>query len=71
VTPEGRLELNGTAVNLTELESSLSAARGRDPEMSVLIKGDPLSQYQQVMAVVDLCNRIQVNMGLVTAKIGT
>jgi biopolymer transport protein ExbD len=71
VTPEGHLRLNGTAVALGELESLLQAARARDAEMSVLIKGDPTTQYQKVMAVVDLCNKVQVNMGLVTSKIGT
>ncbi len=71
VTPEGQLRLNGTAVALGELESLLQAARARDAEMSVLIKGDPATQYQKVMAVVDLCNKVQVNMGLVTSKIGT
>lgn len=71
VTPEGQIKLAGTLVSAAQLEASLSAAKARDPEMSVLIKGDPLTQYQRVMAVVDLCDRIQVNMGLVTAKIGT
>lgn len=71
VTPEGSFKLNGTVMGLAELESALSNARSRDPEMSVLIKGDPATQYQRVMAVVDLCNRIQVNMGLVTSRIGT
>ncbi len=71
ITPEGNVVLNGAAVSFSELESLLAGARARDPEMSVLIKGDPRTQYQRVMAVVDLCNRVQVNMGLVTAKIGT
>jgi biopolymer transport protein ExbD len=71
VTPEGSFKLNGAGVSLAELESALSAARSRDPEMSVLIKGDPATQYQKVMVIVDLCNRVQVNMGLVTSRIGT
>lgn len=71
VTPEGQIKLSGAIVSPAQLESILSAAKARDPEMSVLIKGDPLTQYQRVMAVVDLCDRVQVNMGLVTAKIGT
>jgi biopolymer transport protein ExbD len=71
ITPEGGAELNGSAVGPDELEAALSAAKARDPEMSVLIKGDPTTHYRSVMAVVDLCNRVQVNMGLVTARIGT
>jgi biopolymer transport protein ExbD len=71
VTPEGALKLNGAGVSAAELESALLAAKSRDPEMSVLIKGDSGARYRNVMAVVDLCNRIQVSMGLVTARIGT
>ena len=71
VAQDGTLLLDGAAVGPGELESALQAARGRDPETSVLIKGDPATQYKRVMTVVDICNRIQVNMGLVTARIGT
>lgn len=71
VTPEGAFRLNGAGVSAAELESALLAAKARDPEMSVLIKGDPGTHYRSVMAVVDLCNRLGVNMGLVTARIGT
>jgi biopolymer transport protein ExbD len=71
VTPEGLIQMNGAVMGIAELEATLTAAKARDPEMSVLIKGDARAQYRRVMVVVDLCNRIQVNMGLVTAKIGT
>jgi biopolymer transport protein ExbD len=71
VTPEGALRLNGAGVSMGELEAALTEARARDPEMSVLIKGDAAAQYQKVVAVIDLCNRIQVSMGLVTSRIGT
>ncbi len=71
VTPEGLIQMNGAVMGVAELEAVLTAAKARDPEMSVLIKGDARTQYRRVMVVVDLCNRIQVNMGLVTAKIGT
>jgi len=37
----------------------------------VAIKGDARTQYDKVIAVVDLCNKIQVSMGLITSKIGT
>ena len=53
ITPEGGVMLNGATVSLEQLEALLGAARARDPEMSVLIKGDPRTQYQRVMTVVD------------------
>lgn len=71
VTPEGQIQMNGAVISAAELEATLVAAKARDPEMSVLIKGDARTQYRRVMVVVDLCTRIQVNMGLVTARIGT
>ncbi len=71
VTPQGSLLLNGAPVSEAELERELQAAKARDPQMSVAIKGDPRAQYEAVVTVIDLCNRLAVNMGLVTARIGT
>lgn len=71
VMPDGGVLLNGVGVSLRELETQLDAARQRDAQMSVAIKGDARTQYASVIAVIDLCNRLQVNMGLVTGRIGT
>ena len=71
ITQEGTLVLNGVGVTMGELEAQLAAARARDPEMSVAIKGDAKTQFASVVAVIDLCNRLQVNMGIVTSRIGT
>jgi len=70
IMQDGKVLLNGVGVSLAELESQLAAAKARDPQMSVAIKGDGKTQYASVVAVVDLCNKLQVNMGLVTARIG-
>ena len=71
ITPEGSLLVNGVGVTIEELEAQLTAAKARDPKMTVAIKGDARARYAGVVAVVDLCNRLQVNMGLVTSRIGT
>jgi biopolymer transport protein ExbD len=71
VTASGAVLMNGTAVSLAELEAQLKSAQSRDPKMSVAIKGDARAQYDRVVAVIDLCDRLGVNMGLVTARIGT
>jgi biopolymer transport protein ExbD len=71
VDASGALLLNGVGVSLAELETQLKAAQARDAKMSVAIKGDPTTHYEKVIAVVDLCDRLKVNMGLVTARIGT
>jgi biopolymer transport protein ExbD len=71
VTPEGGLRLNGAPVSAAELERQLLTIQARDPKMTVAIRGDAKAQYASVITVIDLCNRLQVNMGLVTARIGT
>ncbi len=71
VMPDGAVLINGVGVTLEELEAQLLQAKSRDAQMSVAIKGDARTQYASVVAVIDLCNKLQVNMGLVTARIGT
>lgn len=71
VTSTGAVLLNGVGVSLLELETQLKVVTARDPKMSVAIKGDPTVQYDKVIAVIDLCDRLKVNMGLVTSRIGT
>ncbi len=72
IMPGGQLLLNGASVSMVELESRLSAAHGRDPEMSVIIKGDPAVDYAHVVEIIDLAGRLSIgNLGLVTARIGT
>jgi len=71
ITSTGAVLLNGVGVSLAELESQLKAVQQRDPKMSVAIKGDPAAQYEKVIAIVDLCNSLKVNMGIVTSRIGT
>jgi biopolymer transport protein ExbD len=71
VMPGGQLLLNGVPVSAQQLESELLQAKQRDPKMSVAIKGDARSHYAEVVAVIDLCNKLEVSMGLVTSRIGT
>src|SRR6185437_14052074 len=71
VTASGAVLLNGVGVTLAELQAQLKAVQARDPKMSVAIKGDAATQYEKVIAVIDLCNALKVNMGLVTSRIGT
>lgn len=71
VMPDGAVLLNGAGLSLDELEGRLGEAKARDAQMSVAIKGDARTQYANVVAIVDLCNKLQVNMGLITARIGS
>lgn len=72
VMPGGRLLLNGASVSLPQLESLLTSLRGRDPEFSLVVKGDPEVDYAHVVEIIDLAGRLNIaNLGLVTARIGT
>ncbi|OGA99927.1 MAG: transporter [Burkholderiales bacterium RIFCSPHIGHO2_12_FULL_69_20] len=71
VMPGGALLVNGAPVTLAQLEGQLTSAKARDPKMTVAIKGDARAQYAAVVAVIDLCNQLAVNMALVTSRIGT
>lgn len=71
VMADGALLLNGVAISMADLERQLTDARARDPKMSVAIKGDARTHYVKVVAVIDLCNKLEVGMGLVTSRIGT
>ena len=67
----GQLLLNGSALSLAEIERRLGEAKARDAKATVAIKGDGAVAYEQVVQVIDLCNRLAIDMGLVTSRIGT
>ncbi|MDO9050419.1 MAG: biopolymer transporter ExbD [Methylotenera sp.] len=68
----GGILINGVGVSLAELETQLNAARSKDPEFSVMIRGDANAAYAGVISVIDLVTRMEItNVGLVTGKIGT
>ena len=71
VMPDGAVLINGASVSFAELESQLQQAKARDPKMSVAIKGDAKAHYEKMVTVIDLCNKLEVPMGLVTSRIGT
>ena len=71
ILADGSLMLNGAALSMPELESRLAAARARDPETPVVIKGDPQVNYAKVVDIIDMAGRLNItNVGLVTSRIG-
>ncbi|GMV55208.1 MAG: hypothetical protein AMXMBFR6_10130 [Betaproteobacteria bacterium] len=71
VAESGSVSLNGAAVSLSELASQLAAIKARHPDVTVVIRGDARARYEQVIAVVDLVQGLDITPGLVTARIGT
>jgi biopolymer transport protein ExbD len=70
VAADGRLLLNGAGLSLAEIERRLGETKARDPKSTVAIKGDVAARYEQVVQVIDLCNRVGIDMGLATGRIG-
>jgi len=72
IQPDGSLLLNGAAIGLPELESRLAAAIAKDPQASIVIKGDQQAYYAMVVDIIDMAARLNItNVGLVTARIGS
>ena len=72
IQPDGSLLLNGAAIGLPELESRLAAAIAKDPQASIVIKGDPQAYYAMVVDIIDMAARLNITtVGLVTARIGS
>lgn len=68
----GSVLINGVGVSAAQLETELNTAKAKDPEFSVMIKGDANAPYAGVVNVIDLVNKLEIgNVGLVTGKIGT
>jgi biopolymer transport protein ExbD len=70
ITSDGGVRFNGEGMSIEQMEARLSAAKARDKDVQAMIQGDVKSRYSKVIEVVDLCNRLQVSMGLVTRRIG-
>ena len=72
IQSDGNLLLNGAVISMTELESRLAAAIAKDPQASIVIKGDPAAFYEMVVDIIDLAARLNItNVGLVTSRIGS
>ena len=68
----GGVLINGIGVSMAELESQLNAAKAKDMQFNVMIRGEADAPYAGVISVIDLVNRLEIsNVGLVTGKIGT
>ena len=68
----GGVLMNGIGMSMGELESQLNAAKAKDAQFNVMIRGDADAPYAGVVSVIDLVNRLEIsNVGLVTGKIGT
>lgn len=70
ITPDGSLKLDGAPKTDEQLRAELSTIKTRDAQSSVVIQGDAKSQYERVVAMIDLCNEVQIGINIATARIG-
>ncbi len=70
VESDGSFKLNGVPRTEKALRADLSAVKARDAKATVVIQGDGRTQYQRVVAMIDLCNELQIGLSLATARIG-
>jgi biopolymer transport protein ExbD len=70
INPDGTLKLDGAPKSDAQMLADLSAIKARDAQGSVVIQGDAKAQYARVVAMIDLCNDVQIGLSLATARIG-
>jgi biopolymer transport protein ExbD len=70
VSGDGSLLLNGVPRNEDAVRADLSAVLARDAKATVVIQGDGKAPYQRVVAMIDLCNELQIGLSLATSRIG-
>jgi biopolymer transport protein ExbD len=60
VEANGKLWLEKEESDITGLQEKLLAKRLENPEISVIIRGDGKAKYQQIRAVLDVCQQVNI-----------
>lgn len=70
IMADGQLYLDAYPVTLQQLETTLRQYKAADPELPVIVKGDAQVEYQSVISVLDLLQKLEIHqLGLVTQKL--
>ncbi len=57
----GRIWLNKQILDVASLQPALVTLRIDDPDLSVIVRGDTKTKYQQIRAVLDVCQQANVS----------
>lgn len=69
VDQNGKITLNKNPITMEALEAGLTSLKARAPETPVALTGDNLTEYQSLLKVLDMLNRIGVKqVGLAPSK---
>ena len=64
---EGKIFFDTQPVTLTELEARLAQAKKENPNLPVVIKGDRVTQYQNIMDALNIVGQVGITqVGLAT-----
>lgn len=70
IMADGTMYLDAYPVTMELLESTLRQYKAADPTLPVIVKGDAAAQYQSVINVLDLLQRLEIHqLGLVTSRL--
>lgn len=70
VTRDGKMYLDAYPVTLESLAEGLARYKASNPALPVVIKGDAEAQYEKIMAVMEVCKKLDITeIGLVTKRV--
>ena len=70
VTRDGKMYLDAYPVTLESLAEGLARFKAANPALPVVIKGDAEAQYENIMAVMEVCKKLDITeIGLVTKRV--
>jgi biopolymer transport protein ExbD len=70
INESGQIFLDAYPVTLDELRTRLGQLKAANPELPVVVKGDTVVQYGQVMDVLELLGQLDITqLGLVTQRL--
>lgn len=70
VLPDGSVTLDGTPRSDAQLVADMRTIKARDAKATIVIQGQPKAPYARVVAMLDLCNEVDIGRTLATARIG-
>jgi biopolymer transport protein ExbD len=70
VTRDGGMYLDAYPVTLETLAEGLARYKASNPALPVVVKGDADAQYEKIMAVLEVCKKLDITeVGLVTKRV--
>ncbi|HEX5357291.1 MAG: biopolymer transporter ExbD [Nitrospirae bacterium] len=70
ITADGQVYLDAYPVSLDQLQSSLAQYKAANPALPVVLKADAATQYDKVMAVLEIAKKLDITeIGLATKRL--